>query len=104
MMEDYWLFARMLITGVRATNSPDALVRYRISSGAYRRRGGMRLLLSEWMLQRAFLKSGFTTRTQFLRNLVVRGGYRLIPEPIRRHAYRKLIVGDQGACAASVGH
>lgn len=97
MMEDYWLFARMLAAGVRATNSPDALVRYRVSSGAYKRRGGLRLLKSEWMLQRAFVASGFTTRLQFVRNLVVRGGYRLVPEPIRRRAYRRMIVGDQAA-------
>jgi len=95
MMEDYWLFARMLAAGVRATNSPDALVRYRISSGAYKRRGGLRLLKSEWMLQRAFVTSGFTTRLQFVRNLIVRGGYRLVPEPIRRRAYRSMIVGER---------
>lgn len=94
MMEDYWLFARMLAAGVRATNSPDPLVRYRVSSGAYKRRGGIRLLKSEWMLQRAFVASGFTTRLQFVRNLLVRGGYRLVPEPIRRRAYRTMIIGD----------
>jgi glycosyltransferase involved in cell wall biosynthesis len=96
MMEDYWLFARMLAAGVRAINSPAALVRYRISSGAYKRRGGLKLLRSEWMLQRAFVSSGFTTRAQFLRNLVVRGGYRLVPEPIRRRAYRSIIAGERG--------
>lgn len=92
MMEDYWLFARMLASGVRAVNSPEALVRYRVSSGAYKRRGGIRLLKSEWMLQRAFRRSGFTTAPQFVRNLVVRGGYRLVPESVRRRAYRKIIV------------
>ncbi|WP_243063506.1 glycosyltransferase [Humibacter sp. RRB41] len=95
MMEDYWLFARMLAADVRAVNSPEALVRYRVSSGAYKRRGGLRLLRSEWMLQRAFVKSGFTTRTQFVRNVVVRGGYRLVPEPIRRRAYRSMIAGER---------
>lgn len=91
-MEDYWLFARMLAAGVPAINTPEALVRYRISSGAYHRRGGLGLLKSEWMLQRAMLKSGFTTRAQFMRNLVIRGSYRLVPEPVRRRAYRKMIV------------
>jgi hypothetical protein len=28
---------------------------------------------------------------QFVRNVVVRGGYRLVPEPVRRTAYRLLI-------------
>ena len=95
MMEDYWLFARMLAAEVRAVNSPEALVRYRVSSGAYKRRGGLKLLQSEWMLQRAFRRSGFTTRGQFLRNVVVRGGYRLVPERIRRVAYRSMIAGER---------
>ena len=92
MMEDYWLFARMLAAGARTTNSAEPLVRYRVSSGAYKRRGGLRLLKSEWMLQRAFRRSHFTTRRQFVRNLVVRGAYRLVPESIRRRAYRRMIV------------
>ncbi len=95
MMEDYWLFARMLAAGVRAVNSPEPLVRYRISSGAYKRRGGIRLLRSEWMLQRAFLRSGFTTPRQFLRNVLLRGTYRLVPEVIRRRAYRAIITQDE---------
>ncbi|WP_026940362.1 glycosyltransferase [Humibacter albus] len=104
MMEDYWLFARMLASDVRAVNSPDALVRYRVSSGAYKRRGGFKLLRSEWMLQRAFMKTGFTTRAQFLRNIVVRGGYRLVPEPVRRRAYRTMIAGERSvADGASTG-
>jgi glycosyltransferase involved in cell wall biosynthesis len=101
MMEDYWLFARMLAAGVKATNSSEALVRYRISSGAYKRRGGLRLLRSELKLQFAFLRSGFTGKLQFARNVVVRGGYRLVPTPIRRRAYRRLIVSDRGEVHAS---
>jgi glycosyltransferase involved in cell wall biosynthesis len=92
MMEDYWLFARMLASGVRAINSPEPLVRYRVSSGAYGRRGGMKLLRSEWLLQRAFLRSGFTTRRQFVRNVLIRGAYRIVPVSIRQRAYRTMIV------------
>jgi glycosyltransferase involved in cell wall biosynthesis len=95
LMEDYWLFARMLASGAKAINSPEPLVRYRVSSGAYKRRGGLPLLKSEWMLQRALLKTGFTTRTQFIRNVLVRGGYRLVPERVRRAAYRAIILGDE---------
>ncbi|GAB3804719.1 glycosyltransferase [Humibacter antri] len=99
LMEDYWLFARMLAAGVPATNSPEPLVRYRVSSGAYKRRGGLRLFQSEWMLQRAFRRSGFTTRSQFLRNIAVRGGYRFVPESIRRRAYQAVILGRRHTAA-----
>jgi glycosyltransferase involved in cell wall biosynthesis len=91
LMEDYWLFARMIQTGARVGNVAEPLVMYRVSSGAYARRGGLNQLKAELSLQRAFRRDRFTTRTQFARNVAVRGGYRLVPEPIRRVAYRSLI-------------
>jgi glycosyltransferase involved in cell wall biosynthesis len=91
LMEDYWLFARMIEAGARVANVPDALVKYRIGAGAYARRGGFELLRSELALQRQFRAMGFVTRRQYLRNLVVRGGYRLVPESLRKAAYGRLI-------------
>jgi hypothetical protein len=34
------------------------------------------------------LAAGYVTRAQYVRNLAVRGGYRLVPEQVRRMAYR----------------
>jgi glycosyltransferase involved in cell wall biosynthesis len=91
LMEDYWLFARMIEQGARVINVAEPLVKYRVGAGAYARRGGLTLLRSELALQREFRASGFVTRRQYARNLVVRGGYRLVPEGIRRSAYRRFI-------------
>lgn len=91
LMEDYLLFARMLAEGAVPANVAEPLVYYRIGAGAYARRGGRTLLRSEWALQRRFFELGITSRAEFVRNIVVRGGYRLVPEPIRRVAYRRLI-------------
>jgi glycosyltransferase involved in cell wall biosynthesis len=91
LMEDYWLFARMIHAGARVENLPEALVMYRVGDGAYARRGGLGQLKAELRLQREFRKIGFTTRLQNLRNVIVRGGYRLVPVGIRRIAYRRLI-------------
>lgn len=89
-MEDYLLFARMVLAGARTANLPELLVGYRVSSGAYHRRGGVRMLRTELRLQREFRAAGLTTRTQFLRNVLVRGGYRLIPVWARRPLYRQV--------------
>ena len=96
LMEDYWLFARMIARGARVTNSSEALVKYRVGAGAYTRRGGIPLLRAELALQGRFLRSGFVTRRQYLRNVVVRGLYRLVPAAVRRPAYR-MIVATRGA-------
>lgn len=88
LLEDYWLFTRMIATGSKAANVTEPLVRYRVGAGAYARRGGVRLLRSELALQRHLLAEGFTTPAQFVRNSAVRGGYRAVPEGLRRLAYR----------------
>jgi glycosyltransferase involved in cell wall biosynthesis len=92
LMEDYWLFVRMLQRGARVENIVDPLVMYRVDAGAYNRRGGLRLFRSELALQRALRKDRFLSRAQFLRNVVLRGGYRFVPVGLRRVAYRRMAV------------
>ncbi len=103
LMEDYLLFTRMVEAGARPANLAEPLVCYRVGAGAYARRGGRELLRSELRLQRRFRQLGITSRGQYLRNVAVRGGYRLVPESLRRRAYRAWIAnrgagggGDQG--------
>jgi glycosyltransferase involved in cell wall biosynthesis len=108
LMEDYLLFARMIAAGAQVANVAEPLVLYRVGAGAYARRGGTRLLRSELRLQRTLRDEGFTSRSQYVRNVVVRGGYRLVPEALRKAAYRTLIVkepsvGVEGAQEASGG-
>lgn len=91
LMEDYWLFARMIHTGAVVENIPDALLMYRVGAGAYARRGGAAQFSAEVRLQRALRRIGFTTRLQYVRNITVRGMYRYVPVAIRTRLYRRLI-------------
>jgi glycosyltransferase involved in cell wall biosynthesis len=99
LMEDYALFARMLQNGARAVNVAEPLVYYRVGETAFKRRGGTELLRSELRLQREFRKNGFTTPAQYLRNVIVRGGYRLIPWWVRRAVYRPILSRGGGHTA-----
>ncbi|MDP3967387.1 MAG: glycosyltransferase [Nocardioides sp.] len=96
LMEDYLLFARMVAGGASPANLAEPLVYYRVGDGAYARRGGTALLRSEIALQRRFRRLGVTTRGQYVRNVVVRGGYRLVPEGVRKVAYRALLANRSG--------
>jgi GT2 family glycosyltransferase len=89
LMEDYLLFARMLAAGAHAENVTEPLVLYRVGAGAYARRGGLRLLASELRLQRTLHTEGFVSTPQLVRNVVVRAGYRLVPQGLRRVGYRR---------------
>ncbi|MFE5292855.1 glycosyltransferase [Isoptericola sp. NPDC056618] len=88
LMEDYLLFARMIAGGADAENVVEPLVLYRVGAGAYARRGGRRLLASELALQRTLHAEGFLTGPQMVRNVVVRAGYRVVPERVRKAGYR----------------
>ena len=88
LMEDYLLFARMVVAGVPCGNTPEVLVRYRVGSGAYKRRGGRHMLRSEMRLQKIFRTEGIVSNAEFARNLAIRGGYRLIPTNLRQVLYR----------------
>lgn len=104
LMEDYWLFARMIANGARVVNLPEPLVYYRVGDGAYERRGGLALLRAELRLQRELRRSGFTNRVQYLRNVGVRGGYRLTPAWVRRPLYRRFVAprGTRGPALPAV--
>jgi hypothetical protein len=97
LMEDYWLFARMIAAGAVVANVARPLVLYRVGAGAYTRRGGRHLLVAELELQRRLRRSGFTTRRQYLRNVCLRATYRTVPAALRRPAYRLLVAtrGEQ---------
>lgn len=97
LMEDYLLFARMIAHGARVANLAEPLVKYRTGAGSYARRGGRALLRSEISLQGTFRREGFTTVLEAVRNVIVRGGYRLVPEAVRRVAYRSIILRPRAA-------
>ena len=99
MLEDYWLFTRMIAAGAVCANVPDVLLRYRVGSGSYHRRGGWALLRSELVLQRHLLAEGFVSPAQFARNVAVRAGYRAVPVGLRRVAYRLVFTRRQPRAA-----
>lgn len=99
VMEDYLLWAKMILAGARVANLAEPLVGYRVGAGAYGRRGGWVQLRAELALQRRFRTLGFTSRGQYARNVLVRGGYRLVPERVRRRAYRRVIANYPAGAA-----
>lgn len=92
-MEDYWLGVRLIDSGARVENIAEPLVKYRVGSGAFRRRGGWSEACTEWRLQGELRRMGFVTWSQYLRNVVVKGAYRLMPAGIKKVLFRRFIGG-----------
>lgn len=66
--EDYLLWERMMLNHAQFLNMPEPLVLYRTNQEAYERRGGWDMFREELRLQWRFLRDGFTSPAQFLRN------------------------------------
>jgi hypothetical protein len=81
----------MIHKGARTVNVAEPLVYYRVGASAFKRRGGTGLLRSELRLQREFLRSGFISPAEYVRNVLIRGSYRLVPWWLRRAIYRPIV-------------
>jgi len=101
--EDYWLWVRLLAGGARAANVERPLLLYRVSAGAYERRGGRQLVGPEIELQRRMRRIGFTSRAQFVRNVLVRGLWRLVPVRLRRALYGLVFKRDRSGSRMAEG-
>lgn len=87
LMEDYWLWVRMMMQGSKFQNLPIALVHARAGSSLLMRRGGMRYIRSEIKAQKIFWTSGFISLSRLILNLTLRLPPRLIPSTIRGIIY-----------------
>lgn len=70
--EDYYLWLRMALAGMRFANSPDVLVRVRVGQEMYRRRGGWPYFASEARFQRLLLSKRVIGPGRFLVNVAKR--------------------------------
>lgn len=89
--EDYWLWVRMIGAGASVRNLSEPLVRYRVSGGAYERRGGLRVFANDVATQDQLLAGGFVTRLEWLRNVGIRVIYRFLPTSVRAGRYRRMV-------------
>lgn len=87
--QDYHLWVRLLNNGYKISNIPESLLYMRISADLFQRRGGWKYFMIEWEVQRDFLKMGFISRMEFVRNVLIRGTVRLMPNAVRERIYAK---------------
>ncbi|APX34691.1 glycosyl hydrolase [Brachybacterium sp. P6-10-X1] len=91
LLEDYWLWERMMLGGARMGNLAEVVVDYRVDEELFARRGGWHLFASDVRLQRHLVVDRVTGPGLFLRNLALRGAYRMAPGWVRRLGYRTFI-------------
>lgn len=85
--EDYDLWVRMLQKGYIAANIPEYLVNVRADKDMFARRGGWQYLKQDYRFQKFLLKTYFVSVLEFLANILIRTGVRLVPNKMRNLFY-----------------
>ncbi|MBR6524057.1 MAG: glycosyltransferase [Clostridia bacterium] len=89
--EDYYLWIRMSLAGMKFANLPDILVNVRVGADMYQRRGGIRYFKSEAKLQKLMLDEKIigigTYFSNVLKRLIVQV---LLPNKIRGWIFKKI--------------
>lgn len=87
--EDYYLWVRMHLAGMKFANSPDVLVYARTGADLYRRRGGWRYFQSEAELQGYMLKNRIISPAEYGINVAKRLVVQvLLPDRLRGLVFR----------------
>ena len=88
--EDYYLWIRMYLAGMKFANVSDTLVYVRIGKDMYNRRGGIKYFISEAKLQKYMLVNKIISPDMFLSNCAKRLIVQvLLPNRIRGWIFRK---------------
>ena len=88
LLEDYYLWIRMLQNGAIGYNLQKPLLWMRAGSEMYKRRAGWKYAKSQESLFRYMLESGLIDVGQYYKSIVIRGVSALVPNRIRLQLFK----------------
>lgn len=91
LMEDYYLWYRMIKNNFNMCNLDTVLVNVRVGNGMYQRRGGVGYFFRECTFYRIMLKDGFINYVEFFCVICGRLVVRLLPGYFRKIVYRYVL-------------
>lgn len=90
LFEDYYLWLRVIHAKYPVTNLVDTLVKAHVNQEFAHKRGGLHYLKKEIHFQNLLVRDGFLKRSQYLRNILIRGTARLLPANLLLVLYKFL--------------
>ncbi|MDY0193883.1 MAG: glycosyltransferase [Aliarcobacter butzleri] len=87
LMEDYYLWARMLLSGAKFYNIQEPLVNMRAGYGQLERRGGFKYAIEEFKFLNKLKKIGYLTTIEYLKNILIKVPIRLLPKELLKSVY-----------------
>lgn len=86
--EDYYLWVRMLLKGMKGYNLQEPLLHMRAGDDFFKRRAGWQYTLNQQKLFRFMLDQGFISRGQYVKSLVIRSASALAPNWLRKRMFK----------------
>jgi glycosyltransferase involved in cell wall biosynthesis len=90
-LQDYALWAKMILNGCRFANIPEAMVIVRAGEGFINRRRGRVYNTNEFMLFNYMRKIGFLSTFEFIIGLTIRFAVRILPAGICYSIYSRVL-------------
>ena len=91
LLEDYFLWIRMIQRGSQGYNIPEPVLWMRAGSDLYGRRGGRKYVESEKKLFSYMLGKGFITESEFRSAMISRAAGALMPNWMRKILYKRML-------------
>lgn len=91
LLEDYYLWVRMLQKGFIGYNIQEPLLWMRAGSDMYKRRSGLKYARSQNRLFYYMKRTGFITNLQFLCSITTRVIVSLVPNGIRKLLFKSIV-------------
>ena len=91
MMEDYYLWLRMLMAGYQGYNIQEPLLHMRAGDDMYKRRAGWKYAKTQVKLFQFMKEKGFIDKKQYIKSCVIRSGSSLAPNWLRKFMFEKVL-------------
>ena len=91
LLEDYYLWLRMLMTGYQGYNIQEPLLHMRAGSDMYLRRAGWKYARTQARLFKFMKKQRFIGVGQYIKSCVIRSGSSLAPNWLRKFMFEKVL-------------
>ena len=93
LLEDYFLWVRMLLNGSKGYNIQEPVLWMRAGSDLYKRRGGWKYVGSEKKLFSYMLTRGFISKGEYMSAVLSRTAGAMVPNWLRSVLYKRMLRG-----------
>lgn len=91
LLEDYYLWLRLLIAGYQGYNIQEPLLHMRAGVDMYKRRAGWKYLRTQKNLFKFMYDKGFIERKQYFKSCIIRSDSALAPNWLRKFMFKKVL-------------